>query len=77
MVVEGGVEETSSMVEEDEQICSMTEETEVPISGEEPAVSIVVTMHEAGPTMGSGRTISDVTAMSLLVTKDTERMSGR
>ena len=77
LVVEGEVEETILMVEEEEKICWVTEETEVPISGEKPMASIIVIMHEAEPTTGNGRTTLDITTMSLLVTKDTDWMPKR
>ena len=77
MVVKGEVEETSLMVEVEGQIYLVAEETEVPISGKEATASIIVIMYEAGPTTGNVRTTSDITTMSLLVTKDTVRMSKR
>ena len=65
------------MVEEEEQIYLVAEESEVPISGKEAMVSMIVIMHEAGSTTGHGRTTSDITTMSLQVTKYMDRMSQR
>ena len=71
------MEETSSMVEEDEQIYLVAEEAEVSISGKEVMVSITVIMHKAGPTTGNEREYSEITTMSLLVTRNTNWMSKR
>ena len=76
-VEEGDVEETSLMVEEEEQIYLVGEETEVQISGAETTASITVIIIDAEPTVGNGITTSGITTMPPQVIKDTDWMSKR
>ena len=76
-VEEGDVEETSLMVEEEEQIYLVGEETEVQNSGAETTASITVIIIDAEPTVGHGITTSGITTMSPQVIKDTDWMSKR
>ena len=66
------------MVEEvEERICSMVEEEEEPINGEETTLPIIVIMPKVEPTTGNGAMTSGTMTMSLQVTNGLDQMSNK